>query len=78
MIFQLCNYTWPHFILLCDKGIAKSNSFLINLDECGSKTQQAETVVWAWNCELTDPVLTPACDIKCLIKAGVCWFDFWK
>lgn len=47
MIFQLCNYTWPHFILLCDKGIAKSNSFLINLDECGSKTQQTDMVVWA-------------------------------
>lgn len=35
---QLCNYTWPQLVLLCDEGIAEVHLFLINLDACGSKT----------------------------------------
>lgn len=36
--FQLCNYTWPQIVLLCEEGIAEVHLFLINLNEHGSKT----------------------------------------
>lgn len=38
---QLCNYTWPRFVLLCDEGISGVCLFLINLDECDLKTDAA-------------------------------------
>lgn len=41
---QLCNYSWPRFVLLCDEGIAGVRLFLINLDECDLKT---DALVWA-------------------------------
>lgn len=41
---QLCNYTWPRFILLCDEGIAGVGPSLINPDECDWKI---DALVWA-------------------------------
>lgn len=45
---QLCNYTWPRFVLLCDEEISGVCLFLINLDECDLKTDLIwSELVWA-------------------------------
>ena len=36
--FQLCNYTWPQFVLLCDEGIGEVRLFLISPGERGWET----------------------------------------
>lgn len=72
---QLCNYTWPQFVLLCQEGIAEVHFFLINwMNVAQKRNPMGRCIGLSLNSESTDPTWAPTCDICRLIIVHVCWF----